>query len=141
MPRWADTIVGGWKTSGIWRASSGRPMNWGTADGTSLPTYGGQRPNWAGKPRRAGGKDSQWIFGYLANPGSLVLPTPYTLGNVKRSDDSVRDPGSFQVNASINKVFSFSSIREGMTAELRLEAQNAFNHPTFGTPDQAIDDS
>jgi hypothetical protein len=140
MPRWADAIVGGWKTSGIWRASAGRPMNWGTADGTSLPTYGGQRPNFAAKPRRAGGKDSDWIFGYLSNPDSLVLPTPYTLGNVRRADASVRDPGSFQVNASINKVFSFSSIREGMTAELRLEAQNAFNHPTFGTPDQSIDD-
>jgi hypothetical protein len=24
--------------------------------------------------------------------------------------------------------------------ELRLEAQNAFNHPVFGTPDQSIDD-
>ena len=30
--------------------------------------------------------------------------------------------------------------REGMTLELRLEANNAFNHPTFGTPDQSIDD-
>jgi hypothetical protein len=27
-----------------------------------------------------------------------------------------------------------------MTLELRLEANNAFNHPTFGTPDQSIDD-
>jgi hypothetical protein len=40
----------------------------------------------------------------------------------------------------VNKVFSFSTIREGMTLELRLEAQNAFNHPVFGTPDQSIDD-
>jgi len=140
MPRWVDTLIGGWKTNGIWRASSGRPMNWGTADGTALPTYGGQRPNMVAKPHRAGGKDSQWIFGYLSNPDSLKLPKAYTLGNARRADASVRDPGSFQVNASINKVFSFSSIREGLSMELRLEAQNAFNHPTFGTPNQSVDD-
>jgi Carboxypeptidase regulatory-like domain/TonB dependent receptor len=140
MPRWADAVIGGWKTNGIWRATEGRPMNWGTYDGTPLPTYGGQRPNEVAKPRRAGGKDSQWINGYVANPSSLVLPTPYTLGDAPRSDASIRDPGSFQVSASVNKVFSLSSIREGMNMELRLEAQNAFNHPTFGTPDQSIDD-
>jgi hypothetical protein len=114
-------------------------MNWGTYDGTSLPTYGPQRPNLVGKPRRAGGKDSDWINGYVANPESLQLPTPYTLGNAPRSDASIRDPGSFQVNASVNKVFALP-FREGMTLELRLEANNAFNHPTFGTPDQSIDD-
>lgn len=140
MPKWVDTAIGGWKTNGVWRASSGRPMNWGTADGTQLPTYGAQRPNMAAKPRRAGGKDSSWIFGFLSNPDSLVLPTPYTLGNVARADASVRDPGSFQVNASINKVFSLSSIREGLNFELRMEASNAFNHPTFGQPDQSVDD-
>jgi hypothetical protein len=139
MPGWADAIIGGWNTNGQWRATEGRPMNWGTYDGTSLPTYGPQRPNLVGKPRRAGGKDSDWINGYVANPESLQLPTPYTLGNAPRAEASIRDPGSFQVNASVNKVFPLP-LREGMTFELRLEANNAFNHPTFGTPDQSIDD-
>jgi hypothetical protein len=31
-------------------------------------------------------------------------------------------------------------LREGMTFELRLEAQNAFNHPVFGTLDTSVDD-
>jgi hypothetical protein len=140
MPRWADAVIGGWRTNGQWRATSGRPMNWGTYDGTQLPTYGAQRPNEVGKPRRTGGKDSNWINHYVANPGSLVLPTPYTLGDAPRADASIRDPGSFQVNASVNKVFSLSSIHEGLNMELRLEANNAFNHPVFGTPDQSIDD-
>jgi hypothetical protein len=140
MPKWADALVGGWKTNGIWRASDGRPLNFGTYDGTSLPTYGGQRPNRVSRPIRTPGKDSVWINGYIENPNSLALPTPYTLGNVSRADGEIRTPGSFQVSASVNKVFALSSIREGMTMELRLEAANAFNHPTFGTPDQSIDD-
>jgi hypothetical protein len=140
LPGWADLIIGGWNTNGQWRATEGRPMNWGTYDGTALPTYGGQRPNIVGKVRRAGGKDSDWINGYVANPDALQLPTPYTLGNARRADATIRNPGSFQVNASVNKVFPLSSIREGMTLELRLEANNAFNHPTFGTPNQSVDD-
>ena len=140
MPGWLDTIIGGWNTNGLWRATEGRPMNWLTYDGTSLPTYGNQRPNEVGKPRRTGGKDSNWINNYVANPESLVLPTPYTLGDAPRADASIRVPASFQVNASVNKVFPLSSVHEGMTLELRLEANNAFNHPVFGTPDQSIDD-
>ena len=140
MPKWADTIIGGWKTNGVWRASDGRPLNFGTYDGTSLPTYGGQRPNRVARPRRTPGKDSVWINQYIANPGSIVLPAPYTLGNVPRADGEIRTPGAFNVAASVNKEFSLSSIREGMTMELRLEASNAFNHPVFGTPDQSVDD-
>ena len=33
-----------------------------------------------------------------------------------------------------------AKLREGMSFELRLEAENAFNHPVFGTPDTAVDD-
>jgi hypothetical protein len=40
----------------------------------------------------------------------------------------------------VNKVFPLSSVREGMTLELRLEANNAFNHPVFQAPDESIDD-
>jgi hypothetical protein len=140
MPKWADTIIGGWKTNGVWRFSDGRPLNFSTYDGTSLPTYGTQRPNRVTKPRRTSGPDSVWINQYIANPNSMVLPAPYTLGNAPRADGEIRTPGAFNVAASVNKDFSLSAIREGMTMELRLEASNAFNHPVFGTPDQSIDD-
>jgi len=32
------------------------------------------------------------------------------------------------------------SIRESMNFEFRIEAQNAFNHPVFGTPNTSLDD-
>jgi len=147
MPAWLDTVVGGWKTNGIWRVASGRPLPFFTYDGTSIPTYGGQRPNIAGKPRRRGGKDTDWVnplgdpsLGYLVNPTSLVLPPVYTLGTVPRATGLVRSPLAFNSSASVQKDFSLSKIHEGMKFELRLEAQNALNHPVFGTPDTSVDD-
>jgi hypothetical protein len=95
-------------------------MNWLTYLGTSPPTYGNQRPNLLSKPRRTGGKDSNWINGYVANLTHLAM--------LRVADVPIRNPGSFQVKASVNKVFPLSSVREGMTLELRLEANNAFNH-------------
>ena len=42
----------------------------------------------------------------------------------------------FSSDLSLQKEFSMAKVREGLKAEIRLEAQNAFNHPTFsmGTP-------
>ena len=35
MPRALEAIVGGWKTNGLWRMSSGRPLTLTVSDGTS----------------------------------------------------------------------------------------------------------
>ena len=49
----------------------------------------------------------------------------------------MRTPTSFTTNLSFGKQFS---IRESMNFEFRIEAQNAFNHPVFGTPNTSLDD-
>jgi hypothetical protein len=140
MPSALDAIVGGWKTNGIWRVACGRPLAMSTYDGTSLPTYGAQRPNITGKPRRSGGRDSSWINNYIANPGVFQLPAEYTFGNTPRTIGMIRTPLAFNSDMSVEKEFSLARVHEGMKFELRLEAENALNHPVFGTPDTAVDD-
>ncbi len=140
MPAALEAIVGGWKTNGVWRIASGRPLPFSTYDGTSIPTYGSQRPNIVAKPHRAGGKDSAWINNYFANPDAFQLPPVYTLGNAPRATGMVRSPLAFNSNLSIDKDFSLARVHEGMKFELRLEAQNALNHPVFGTPNTSVDD-
>jgi hypothetical protein len=143
MPGWLDAVVGGWKTNGIWRFTDGRPLAMGLADGNPLPTYG-QRPNIVGKPKRTGGRasgsPSSWIDNYFANPEVFVKPEPYALGDAPRATGLVRSPKSFNSNLSMEKEFSLARIHEGMKFELRLEAQNALNHPVFGTPNTSVDD-
>jgi outer membrane receptor protein involved in Fe transport len=141
MPRWAEMIVGGWKTNGIWRIADGRPLTFSVADGTPLPTYGGQRPNIVGTPRRNHGTD--WVDQYFMGNSpdvhpNFVRPGDFTLGNAPRAMGGIRSPWSFTTDLSLGKQFQ---IREEMNFEFRIEARNAFNHPVFGTPNTSVDDS
>ena len=137
MPRWAEAIIGGWKTNGIWRISDGRPLMFDLADGVTLPTYSGssQRPNIVGTPKRNHGTD--WIDNYFVDPNVFQRPDDFTLGNAPRALGSVRSPWQFTTDLSLGKQFP---IREAMYVEFRLEAQNALNHPVFQAPNTTVDD-
>ena len=133
-----NAIVGGWRTNGIWRFNSGRPINPMLYISQSLPTYGPQRPNLIGTPHRAGGKDSDWINQYFTSAdGSdfLAQPAQYAIGTAPRALGSVRNPGAENADLSIFKEFGLGTVREGMRLEYRLETFNTFNHPQFCGPD------
>lgn len=141
MPRALDLLLGGWKTAGVWTIHDGFPLAFIMSNGgTPIPTYGQQRPNLTGTPKRTGGSDGNWVNNYFANPEVFQLPAPYTLGNASRTLSSIRSPFFFSANLSIGKEFSLSSKYEAMKLELRLEAENAFNHPVFGTPNTTVGD-
>ena len=146
MPRLVDAFLGGWRTSGIWQISDGRPLTLTVSGGGKpIPTYGNQRPVISGKLQRNYGHD--WVDQFFTDPNAaptannsvgdiLNVPSPYTLGNVPRAFGGVRSPLVFTSDLSILKQFLLTSAHEGIRLELRLEAQNAFNHPLFsvGTP-------
>ena len=139
MPRVLEAIVGGWKTNGVWRMTSGRPLAMTLADGVSLPTYNSQRPDIVGTPRRSHAHD--WVDNnYFVDVTVFQKPAPFTLGNAPRTIGIVRTPSWFGNDLSLSKQFSLARVREAMNFELRLEARNAFNHPVFGTPDTSVDD-
>ena len=136
-------IVGGWRTNGIWRFNSGRPLNPGLYISQSLPTYGAQRPDLIGRPERTRGSDSTWINQYFTSvDGSAFFAQPqqYALGTAPRDLGAVRQPGAKNADLSIFKEFGMGKIREGMHLEFRFEAFNAFNHPQFGGPDTTFGD-
>ncbi|MGA6981318.1 MAG: TonB-dependent receptor [Candidatus Sulfotelmatobacter sp.] len=135
IPRALNAVVGGWRTNGIWQISDGRPLPITVSNGgTPLPTYGAQRPNLVGVPKRNYGPD--WQNSFFTNPQVFQMPAPFTLGDMQRTISVVRSPLTFTSDLSLNKQFSLANVREGMNLELRIEAQNAFNHPLFsmGSP-------
>jgi len=146
LPRPLELLIGGWKTAGVWTVHDGFPLTFLVSNGGSpIPTYGQQRPNVVGTLKRTGGSDGNWVNNYFAcsTPDCsdvLAAPAAYTLGNMARAVGSVRTPFFFTTNLSIAKQFGLSNRYEAMKLELRLEAQNAFNHPVFGTPDTYVTD-
>jgi hypothetical protein len=151
MPRWLDGIIGGWKTNGIWQIRDGWPLQFFVSGGgVPLPTYGPQRPNFLAKPQRNYGPESVWVNTFFSNaynppssgPDNSVVQAPasFALGNAPRTTGDIRTPLSFTSDLSIAKQFLLSNVHEGIRLELRLEAENAFNHPVFGTPDSGIGD-
>ncbi len=141
MPRPLELLIGGWKTAGVWTIHDGFPLAYIMENGGSpIPTYGQQRPNITGPIERTGGGDGNWVNNYFADPNVFQAPAPYTLGDAARTIGSVRSPFFFSANLSVSKQFELSTKHEGMNLELRLEAENAFNHPVFGTPDTTVGD-
>ena len=133
-----NAIIGGWQTTGLWRFNNGRPVALGLAQGLSLPTYGGQRPDLVGRLACASGSWNDRLNNYFANPDVVVTPAPYAIGTAPRTDGSCRQPGQDNANLSVFKEFQLSRLREGAHMEFRLETYNAFNHPQFGGPNTSL---
>ena len=130
-------MLGGWKTNGIWRFSTGQPLAVSLVGSQALPTYGSQRPNLTGELKRTSSENFR--DQYFANPEAVAAPAPFTIGNAPRTISSVRSPGVNNANLSLFKAFGLNVLREGAKIEVRGEFFNAFNHPQFCGPNTTLD--
>ena len=113
----ASYLLGGWQVQGIVRLGSGFPFS---PQRVNLITPG--------------------VFGDIDNPTpdhwfdntAYSVPAAGTQGTAGRN--TVRGPGTQQVNLSLSKRFPIGRAR----AEFRAEVFNIFNHNNFGTPDANI---
>jgi len=69
------------------------------------------------------------------NAGAFLRPADGTFGNVRRN--SLYGPGLKVFNLSAAKSVSIPG-REGMSVEFRADAQNVFNHASFGFPSNSL---
>jgi hypothetical protein len=122
-----DVAVGGWQISGTVVLQTGNPFtvygnqNTYALAGTQYPDRNPGVSLYA--PHRS-------ILNWF-NPAAFIQPAPGTFGNVPRN--SLYGPGINTFNMSAAKEFSIPW-REGIQIQFRADAQNVFNHPAFGTP-------
>lgn len=124
-----DAILGGYQVSSTMQLQSGNPFTvfangsntYAEPGSTSLPF-----PNYSGAPLTPPGGHSHQVW---FNPAAFTLPANGTFGNVRRN--SVYGPGLEYVNISAGKRFS---LYENVKLQVRLDATNALNHPSFGNP-------
>jgi hypothetical protein len=137
MPKTLDAIVGGWQINGINTFAKGLPIqisNGGNSTGLNSPgiwaTENGQNPAQSGDiVNRLNEYFVQSVFSQTPN---------YAFGNTGRFLPNVRAPGVHNLDASLFK--SFKPI-ERATLQLRAEAYNFTNSPTWASPGATVTSS
>lgn len=124
-----NAILGGWRLSGIFQARSGFPITVVDTIGRSLQAVrGNERPNCVGDPKPADQNIDHWLdinafqrvaLGAWGNCGIGVA----------------RAPGFVNIDAALAKQFRTGGERY---FELRVEAFNLTNTPSFGPPARDI---
>lgn len=123
-----DRVVGGWQLAPTLVWTSGSPFTPVMANDTSYSQAGALYPNLVGDPHAGQHTINQWF-----NSAAYAAPAPGTFGDVRRN--SLYGPDYLLVNGGLGKTFHF---REGISMEIRGEADNVINHPSFGLPNGAI---
>ena len=143
-----DLIFGGWRLAATSRENTGAPFTPVMASNQSYAQAGSQFPNLIGNPKSIVGPNntgdpnnggqqasvhtlSNWFnkFAY-ASPGIAAF------GNVRRN--SLYGPDYSDLDFSFGKTFT---VVAKYKLEVRADARNALNHPSFAGPDSAIDDN
>jgi hypothetical protein len=141
-----DEVLGGWQLSATWVDQTGNPMGITTGGNNNSGNLSGsntQEANRIGNLFSGNGclphchTIASWYNGYHQNSttgvidGGLTIPAAYTYGTFVRN--SVYGPGLNDLNFSLGKTFDVIPDR-GIKFEIRADAQNALNHPSFGQP-------
>jgi hypothetical protein len=126
----ASKVLGGWETSGIWTARTGRMLTVTIARSAAATPDGntsGQRPNIV--PGVSVYPEGGPSFGQWLNPAAFAIPANGTWGNAGRVIGT--GPGLAQVDWALQKN---TRIAEGKSLVFRIEAFNLFNRTQAGNP-------
>ena len=127
-----SSVLGNWELTGIITLSTGVPFSiqGGNGNNNSDSQEFGDRADLTGQPLdvRQGPK-SQWLTHYF-NPTAFTYNAPGTWGNSARN--LLKGPPFRNVDMMLAKNFPF---KERYRFQFRWEMFNAFNTPSFGTPD------
>jgi hypothetical protein len=120
-----DAVVGGWQASASFLAHSGQPFSVVAANSANSKALAGNwYPNVVGNPHISNPGIQQWY-----NAAAFQQPADGTFGNSRRN--SLVGPGLSEVNFSLGKNFT---VTERIGLQLRIDAYNILNHPSFGQP-------
>jgi hypothetical protein len=130
----ANTLLGGWQTSGSVAIQSGVPQNItiGGVDNASTGNSGYDRPiaTLTSNGYAANPTPSRWY-----DPAAFVVAPKGTFGNLGRN--ALTTPHFQSIDFALLKKFQMP-YNERHVVQFRLEAFNVFNHPSWGAPNGNI---
>ena len=126
-----NAVLGGWRLAAIFQARTGFPVTIQDSRGSSLQAVrGGERPNCIGDPHPADQTLDRWL-----DINAFARAPLGTWGNC--GIGVARAPGYRNVDAALSKRFDVGGDRY---LELKAEAFNLTNTPSFGPPGRNIAD-
>jgi len=133
-----NRILGGWQVNMNATVMSGLPLDdVSYRDAGADRDTGPNRPNLIGDPQLGSGDGITTPYFNVTPIGTsgsaFGRPAKGTFGDLPRH--ALRGPGFWNVDASLFKKFRLTG---QSNVELRLEAQNVFNHVDLGNPDAEI---
>jgi hypothetical protein len=129
-----DALLGGWRLSSVFTAQSGNVFTPVVSGSNNSGAQGGTwLPNVVGDWHVANPNNAQWF-----NPAAFAQPAPFTFGNAGRN--ILRGPMASQIDFSMGKNLRFPKWESGQL-QLRFDATNVLNHPSFGNPNANIGDA
>ncbi len=132
LPGYARAIVNDWQLAPLVRILSGAPLNVTTGADNSLNGVGLDRPNLVNPTAvYSHQKITQLATGnrqYLSakSAGAFASNPTGTFGNLGRN--AFRQPAYYDVDAAVTRTFP---VYDRIDFNIRLEAFNVFNHPSF----------
>ncbi len=135
MPRALDWVIGGWQVSGLINIASGRPYTFYSGRNTvsqvvQAPISCGGCPRNLGTLTEVNGIPVWFTEEQIAG---FTQPEPGQLGDTGRN--YFIGPRQFTTDASLAKKFRFT---ENISFDLRVDAKNLTNSPTYGLSDAAM---
>jgi len=140
--RLLDAFIGGWSVNGIYTFQAGAPLVWMNGSSTSPGDYAftsgapSLDPNSMGyNPRNERGGPAFNISQFATASNQQFQ---YHIRTMPTTFSSLRQDGTNNFDASLVKQVN---ITERIYGQLRLEAFNVPNHPTFGAPNLQVTSS
>jgi hypothetical protein len=131
MNRPTDAVLGGWEIAGVFTARTGLPFTPTISSDVANTGVTTELPNRSGPGKLANPSPAHWF-----DTTAFSVPAKYTYGNSTRN--ILNADGLIDLDGTLKKNIMFT---ESRGIELRLEAFNVFNHPTFAAPSTAIGSS
>ena len=136
MPRWMNTLVGGWDIGSLIVVQDGVPFTVGSTRFTNGNAAAATFSNYTGDRSKTGKVMKQGNGVYYFTPeeiANFTFPAAGEYGNSGRN--AFRGPVYFNVDSSLVKRFA---ITEKQALTFRAEAYNTFNHVNFTTPSLSL---
>jgi hypothetical protein len=129
-----DEVLGGWQVSSVYVIEGGNPMGITTGGNNNsnnrLGSFTQEANRVPGTSLSLPGGTKQRLREWY-NLDALTVPDPNTYGIFRRN--TVYGPGIVNVAASLGKTFNMWPDR-GVKLQIRADAGNVLNHPSFGQP-------